>query len=113
MSRNDPSTNTKIYGASDDLIEVDGGKASGEVGYYGDVEHDNGCLLVCSDGTLLNAKYGKGDEGIWQISLVKRGLAFVMIEQCDDENARPHSDVAYFTGTLEWVYAAKDWEKVK
>jgi len=108
------TTNTRIYGASDDLIEVEGGEASGEVGYYGSgTDADMGCLLVCSDGTILCAKYGKNDEGIWEIRLVKRGTAFDRIDQCTSEDARPHSDVAHFTKPLEWAYAAKEWEKVK
>lgn len=97
---------TKVYGASDDLVEIEGDFV-GEVSSYDD---ENGVLLVMSDGTLLKVFYG--DEGIWKITLVKKGGAFERIDQCDDADARPHSDVAYFFAGIKWVYAATNWEKV-
>jgi hypothetical protein len=103
---------TKVYGASDDLIEVEGGKCEGEVGCYGTDDAERGVLLVFSDGTLLEVKYGKGDRGIWRITLIHAGSAFEAIEQCDDEEAEVHSDIAKFTESLNWCYAATKWEKV-
>lgn len=49
---------TKVYGASDDLIEFDG-DLRGEVGCYGTDEKEHGVLVVFSDGTLLDIQYGK------------------------------------------------------
>lgn len=63
---------TIVYGSSDDLIEVEGGKCAGEVGCYGTDNREHGVLLVFSDGTLLEVKYGKNDEGIWEVKLVKK-----------------------------------------
>jgi len=51
---------TIIYGASDDLIEAEG-DVKGEVGHYGSDNDKHGVLLICSDGTLLEIKYGKED----------------------------------------------------
>lgn len=102
---------TKVYGASDDLIEFEG-DVDGEVGAYGTDDRERGVLLVFSDGTLLEAKYGKHDMAVWGITVVKKGTLFVSIDQCDDENADPHSDVANFQDGLKWAYAAKEWEKV-
>lgn len=110
--RRKESDRTIIYGASDDLIEVDGGKAGGEVNCYGTDESERGVLMVCSDGTMLEVKYGKGGQGIWSVTLIKKGTAFVGIEQCDSEDASPHSDVASFSEPLAWCYAATTWEKV-
>jgi hypothetical protein len=102
---------TRVYGASDDLIEIEG-DYTGEVSAYGTDDNERGVLLVFSDGTLLEVKYGKSDAGIWGVTLVKKGTLFKSIEQCDDEDSDPHSDVATFADGIQWVYAATEWEKV-
>ena len=63
---------TRIYGCSDDLIEFDG-DFSGEVGVRADDDEKEGTLIVCSDGTVLDVKYGKGGRGIWQVTLLRKG----------------------------------------
>lgn len=105
---------TKVYGASDDLIEVKG-ELTGEVGYIGPdrEDRDQGCLLMFSDGTLMTAKYGKAGLGVWQLTLVSQGSLFRGIVPCTDEEATPHSDVATFGAGLKWAYAAKTWELVQ
>lgn len=102
---------TKVYGASDDLIEFEG-DFSGEVGCYGTDDNERGVLVVMSDGTLLEAKYGKNDDAIWGIKVVKKGTLFDKVDQCDDSDADPHSDVAHFKSGIKWAYAATEWEKV-
>ena len=102
---------TKIYGESDDLIEARG-DVRGEVGCYGTDDREHGVLLMFSDGTLLEVKYGKADMGIWGVTLIKAGELFEKIDQCNDEDADPYSDIAYFKDGLKWAYAAKDWQKV-
>lgn len=104
---------TRVYGCSDDLIEVEGGKAAGEVGYYCSDDDSKGCLLVFDDGTLLSIKYGKNGMGVWEIKLVRSGDAFDRIEQCADEDADPYSDQAFFKREMKWCYSAKEWEMVK
>lgn len=106
---------TRVYGASDDLIEIEGGKAAGEVGCYGAGDDDKGVLLMCSDGTVLEVGYGKEDNGgIWWVKCLRKGSDFDRIEICTDEDADPHSDVAHFKKDLKWCYAAKgEWELVK
>jgi hypothetical protein len=104
---------TRIYGCSDDLIEFDG-DISGEVGSYGTDDDEKGVLLIFSDGTLLEAKYGKNGEAIWEIKAVKGGALLDRIDQCTDADADPYSDVAYFRSGLTWAFAAKgNWERVK
>jgi hypothetical protein len=105
---------TKVYGASDDLIEFDG-DIHGEVGCYGtDADDHDGVLCIFSDGTLLNVRYGKNGDAIWGITLVKKGELLDRIDQCSDEDADPYSDVAHFKPGLRWAYAAKGtWEAVK
>lgn len=103
---------TKVYGASDDLIEFEG-DVYGEVGAYGTDKDKNGVLLVFSDGTILEAKYGKCEMAIWGLTVIRKGSLLENIEQCEDENAKPHSDVAKFYGGLNWAYAARNFERVK
>ena len=101
---------TKVYGASDDLIEIEG-DYTGEYNCYGTDDSDKGVLLVFSDGTLLEVKYGKGDECIWAITLLKKGSLFDRIDLCEVESEEGHSDIAYFKPGIKFVYAAQDWEK--
>ncbi len=102
---------TEIYGISDDLIEFEG-DVRGEVGHYSDDE--KGALIICSDMTLLEVKYGKDGKAIWSVRLVEKGSLFERIDQCMDEDADMYSDVAHFKDGLKWAYAAKgDWERVK
>ena len=103
---------TKVYGASDDLIEVEG-DASGEVGCYGTDDRPQGVLLICSDGSLLEVKYGKGGMAIWAVMVIMQGELFDRIDFCNDEEAKVYSDVAHFKDGLKWVYAATEWERVK
>jgi hypothetical protein len=103
---------TKIYGTSDDLIEVEG-DVSGEHGKYGTDESEIGVLLICSDGTILEVKYGKMDLGIWEIKVHKTGDLYEKIILCEDEDAVPYSDIAIFKDGLKWIVAANEWEKIK
>lgn len=102
---------TKIYGSSDDLIEFDG-DVTGEMGCYGTDDQEHGVLIICSDGTLLEVKYGKVDMGIWGIQVIKEGTLFANIEYCTDEDATPYSDVVTFNDGLKWAYGAKDWQRI-
>lgn len=104
---------TKIYGASDDLIEFEG-DIHGEVGCYGTDETERGVLVFLSDGTALEVKYGKLDEGIWGVRLLIKGTLFDRIEECTDATADPYSDIAFFKDGLKKAYAATgEWEKVQ
>lgn len=102
---------TEIYGASDDLIEF-GGDIHGEVSHIAG-EDDRGTMIICSDNTLLNVKYGKDGRGIWTIILLRKGSLFESIDQCDDEDAERYSDTARFKDGLKWAYAAHEWESVR
>ena len=104
---------TRIYGASDDLVEFDG-DYSGEVGAYGTDDREKGVLVVCSDGTVAEVKYGKDGRGIWSITLLQKGSLFQGIDPCVDADARPHSDVLTLGEGIKWIYAAKrEWEFVQ
>ncbi len=100
---------TKVYGASDDLIEVEG-DVNGEVACIGMY----GVLLAFSDGTILKAKYGKDcGGGIWEITVLGPGGLFERHEPCYDEDAEVYSDVVHFRDGLKYAYAAtEEWEQV-
>ncbi len=103
---------TKVYGQSDDNIYFEG-DVRGQVSHYGTDESKHGIMLVCSDGTILEVKYGKMDQGIWEVRLLAKGSLFIEIEPCMDVEADPYSDVATFADGLKWIYAATEWELVK
>jgi hypothetical protein len=96
---------TRIYGSSDDLIEFEG-DVDGEVGCYGTDDAEQGVLVVCSDGTLLEVKYGKDGDAVWGIRVINRGDLFRRIEVCTDPEADPYSDQVIFFDGLKWAYAA-------
>lgn len=102
---------TKVYGRSDDLIEVEG-DLTGEVGHYESSEDGQGCLLMFNDGTLLQVKYGKPQGGIWAITVVQEGALFDRLEICTNEDADPYSDVVHLKDGIKLAFAAKSWEKV-
>jgi hypothetical protein len=102
---------TKVYGASDDLIEFEG-DLSGEVNHFGTDEHEHGVLLAFSDGTLLDVKYGKPQGGIWAISVLRKGDLLIGVDVCIDEDADPYSDVATFGNGIKWCKEAATWSDV-
>ncbi len=102
---------TRVYGRSDDLVEFRG-DVFGETGAFGTDDRDRGVLIVCSDGTLLEAKYGKGGAAVWGIAVLAAGTLLDRVEPCLDEDADLSSDVAHFRDGLKWAFAAKTWEKV-
>lgn len=112
MNHEKPASGSVVWGASDDLVEFRG-DVHGEIGCYGTDEKEQGVLLICSDGTLLEVKYGKAQQGIWEIKLIQKGKLFSKIEPCMNEEADPYSDIAVFRNGLKWIYAASGWELVK
>ncbi len=103
---------TRIFGASDDLIELEG-DVKGEVSAFGTDDADHGVLVVCSDGTVTEVKYGKNGKAIWEIKVLEKGQLFDRIEPGTDEDADPYSDQVFLREGLKWAYVAKDWERVK
>ena len=94
---------TTIRGYSDDTIDFSG-DVSGEVGCY-----DKDVLIVCSDGTVLEAKYGT--LGIWNFRKIRTGDLFSRIVECGDGD-EGGSDTVEFDGGLKWAFASKQWERV-
>lgn len=109
--KNDITKPTIIYGASDDLVEMEGGY-DGEAGCYNTSE-ESPCVVFVSDGTVLSVIYAPADRAIWKIQLIEKGVLFNRIDLCTDEDAKPYSDVAHFDAGITWVYAFKVDEPVK
>lgn len=91
-----------IYGASDDLIEIEGDideEFNYDARFPGD--EDVKQYLAFSDGTLLTSRYD--DDGIWRFGLLATGRAnFSKVEGADND----HSDRVTLDlpdGEFTWV----------
>lgn len=91
-------TETAIYGASDDLIEIEG-VISEEFNHY----DESPALLAFSDGTLLEIEYD--DDGIWRIRPLATGSC--KFEHRGGSAIYDRPDVAVLTGDLKWCVYAK------
>ena len=79
----------KVYGVSDDLVEIEGSKyKEDEIGCY-----DSDVRIVFTDGTQIRVGYPKDGAAIWWIEIEKYGTAHYELSSCTDENATPYSDV--------------------
>lgn len=79
----------KVYGCSDDLVEIEGAKyPNDEIGCF---ERD--VKIKFTDGTEIKVGYNKPDLAIWWIRVEKRGTANQTMTSCWDENAFPYSDI--------------------
>lgn len=79
----------KVYGCSDDLVEIENGKyKEDEIGCYGkDVR------IQFIDGTVIRVGYSKKTIAVWFIEVENKGSAKQFLEICEDENADIYSDV--------------------
>jgi hypothetical protein len=96
-----------MYGASDDLFEIEG-EFSEEVGCYDEDVH-----ILCSDGTKAVCKY----DGEWKFEVLEKGSLLekqVPIEDGDpvDEDVKniitSYSEALVFTEGLEWIEANEE-----
>ena len=79
----------KVYGASDDLVEIENSKyKEDEIGCY---EHD--VRIRFFDGTVIRVGYPKDGLAIWWIEIEKQGTAENKLTICNDEDARIYSDI--------------------
>lgn len=104
---NERSSMLTIYGASDDVIEVDG-DISEEFTYLGKRHHPNsgdGDLLAFSDGTVLRVTFTA--SGVWRIAPVVRGSADLVIDQAPEGDDSNYSDRATLSGAV-WVVHGVD-----
>ena len=79
----------KVYGASDDLVEIENSKyKEDEIGCY---DHD--VRIRFFDGTVIRVGYPKDGLAIWWVEIERQGTAEQKLTICDDEDARIYSDI--------------------
>lgn len=107
---NENISGTKVFGASDDLIEFRG-DLYGECSAY--LPDDESALISFSDGTVLKATFGLDHLGNWSLRLLHQGTLFDRIEQYPRfEDADTNSDIAYFKPGLKVACVATEWTTV-
>lgn len=85
-----------IYGASDDLIEIEGDLRD-EFGYYS----DDPAEIKFSDGTVATIAYGDEVKALWSINVHERGTASFVLTKATNEKT-DYSDRLTVEG-VEWV----------
>lgn len=88
----------KIYGASDDLIEVEGDIREEFYAVTLNDDDDEGGILAFSNGVVIRILYT--NEGTWRITPVAGSVA---IDQCPEDDEDNYTDVAEIEGTITWV----------
>ena len=92
-----------VYGASDDLIEVEGDVRE-EFTYT-----DEPAFLAFSDGTVLSVLYDQ--RGTWRIAPVITGTAALEIVVAPVDNEDNYSDRATLRGDVTWVVYGTSYAK--
>lgn len=94
-----------IYGASDDLIEVEGDLREEYDGY------EDPAVLAFGDGTVVAIQYGVGG-GFWRINRLAEGTATFTKSEATDEDD-DYTDRVTLTGDLKWMVYGKQFDKIK
>jgi hypothetical protein len=100
---------TRVYGCSDDYV-IFNGDLHGQVDHYSNDADDKGVMVFVDDGTRFQVQYN--ENGVWKITIHRKGELFDKLDICDDPDGDPHSDVLHFKPGVKSAYAAKEWEKV-
>lgn len=97
---------TRVYGQSDDLIEVDG-DVTGEIGAYGsDDASEPNAAVVLNDGTVSEWTYDQG--GIWRCKVLAKGTCFDRLEPCDGSHIDDdYSDILHLKDGVTRGWAAR------
>jgi hypothetical protein len=85
-----------IYGASDDLIAVEG-----DIREEFNYDSSSGDVLAFSNGVLLRVSYT--DDGVWRIAPMATNGQEVQIVQAVSADSDSYSDRATITGDIKWV----------
>ncbi len=96
-----------IYGASDDLIEVEGDiEEEFTAPKEATDEKHQGAFIAVSDGSLFRITYGARGEGTWRITPVVKGSARYTKIEASSEDSREYSDRVTLEGDIRWVSLA-------
>jgi hypothetical protein len=92
----------KVFGHSDDLVELEGDIAN-ELAFYPD-DDDKGMTLGLGDGTCLTVIYS--EAGIWRITPVAIGPCTKMDKkEAVDSDEDDYSDTVTLTSTVPFKWA--------
>lgn len=94
-----------VYGASDDLIEVEG-----DIREELPWDYSGPAYLGLSNGVVLRIQYGHV-SGVWRIAPVA-GADLVQVTQCPENDEDNYSDKATVTGDVAWVVCGSAWAGV-
>lgn len=89
-----------VYGASDDLIEVEG-----DITEEFDIDH-GGPIFVFSDGTVIQIEFSK--VGIWRITPMVYGTGALTVVQAPLDYDANYSDRATLDADIRWVVRGSD-----
>lgn len=79
----------KVYGQSDDLVEIEGSNyREDEIGCY-----DSEVRICFTDETIIRVGYSKPETAIWYIIVENQGTAEQQLIVCEDEDAEIYSDI--------------------
>lgn len=92
-----------VYGASDDLIEVEG-DIDEEFSYKND---EYGDVLGFSDGSLIRILYDR--DGVWRITPLVKGTNVIEVTQALSGDEDNYSDRATLDGAIKWVLHGGDY----
>ena len=89
----------KVYGSSDDLIEIEGNITKEFDASY---DKDVNDYLFFSDGTVLKIVYGEDDKPFWNIRVLVQGECILNHKKATDEDS-DYSDVVTINGNIKWL----------
>jgi len=96
-----------VYGASDDLIEIEGDLRE-EFSYPCGDDDDKKVYLGFSDGTLLSVRY----DGYWRFGRMVKGSAEFSKEEASDPD-RNYSDRVTLVGDVRWVLMGSQFDQAR
>lgn len=97
----------KIYGHSDDCVEIDGDIRE----EFNPASDDEMSYLAFSDGTLLSIKYG--EEGLWRINQLQAGSSTYSKVEATDPDGDYSDRVELSGGAIKWVVFGYGFAKAK
>lgn len=94
----------KIYGVSDDLIEIESDDESKFKSEEFNVDSDHENLIAVSDGTLFAINMNK--YGTWRIDILFQGNEYLGVELWKGQDG---TDIAYIHDYPKWVVWGMDF----
>ena len=79
---------TKVYGCSDDLVEIESGRSFGEIDCF-----DKDVRIWFKDGTVIRVGYPKKGKAVWWIEVEEAATEAYNLTITEDEDAEIYSDI--------------------